>query len=69
MNWEAVGVIGEWIGGVAVFATLLYLAIQIKQNTKQLKSNSLDTLAHRMDAVLHTEARDVQLAKLMDKIA
>ncbi len=69
MNWEAIGAVGEWIGGVAVLATLLYLAIQIKQNTKQLKSNSLDTMAHRMDSVLHTEATDVQLAKLMDKIA
>lgn len=30
MNWEAVGAVGEVLGSVAVFATLGYLAIQIR---------------------------------------
>ena len=33
MNWEAIGAVGEIIGAVAVFATLVYLALQIRQNT------------------------------------
>lgn len=32
INWDALGAIGELIGAVAVVATLLYLAIQIRQN-------------------------------------
>jgi type III secretory pathway lipoprotein EscJ len=52
MNWEAIGAIGEWVGAVAVLATLIYLAVQIKQNTRQLKSNSLQNMASRMDGVL-----------------
>jgi hypothetical protein len=30
MCWEAVGVLGEWAGAVAVTATLVYLAIQVR---------------------------------------
>ena len=33
MNWDAIGAIGEIIGALAVFLTLVYLATQIRQNT------------------------------------
>ncbi len=34
---EALGNIGDFVGGLAVIATLLYLAIQVRQNTKLLR--------------------------------
>lgn len=34
MNWEAIGASGEVVGAIAVILTLLYLAIQIRQNTR-----------------------------------
>ena len=34
MNWEAIGAIGETVGAVAVVITLVYLAAQIRHNTK-----------------------------------
>ena len=34
MNWEAIGAIGEILGAFAVFASLLYLAIQIRHNSR-----------------------------------
>lgn len=34
MNWTAIGAIGELVGGIAVIGTLIYLATQIRQNTK-----------------------------------
>ena len=40
MDWEAVGAIGEAVGAVGVIATLGYLAIQIRQNTKALRTDS-----------------------------
>jgi hypothetical protein len=43
MNWEAIGAIGEIIGALAVFITLVYLALQIKQNTKAVQSSALDS--------------------------
>jgi len=33
MNWDAIGAIGELLGAAAVLATLIYLALQIRQNT------------------------------------
>jgi hypothetical protein len=33
MNWEAIGAIGDLVGGIAVVATLIYLSMQIRQNT------------------------------------
>jgi hypothetical protein len=32
VNWEAIAAIGEAVGGVAVIASLVYLAIQIRQS-------------------------------------
>jgi hypothetical protein len=31
MNWDAIGAIGELVGGAAVLVTLIYLAVQIRQ--------------------------------------
>lgn len=30
MNWEAIGAIGEIVGAMAVFITLIYLAVQVR---------------------------------------
>ena len=40
MNWEALGAIGEIIGAAAVFATLFYLAAQIKMQSRQLEKSN-----------------------------
>ena len=40
MDWEAIGAIGEVGGAVAVIATLIYLAGQLRQNTKALRSST-----------------------------
>jgi hypothetical protein len=37
MNWDAIGAIGEVLGATAVVVTLLYLGIQIRQNTEREK--------------------------------
>lgn len=35
MNWDAVGAIAEAAGAIAIFISLIYVAAQIRQNTKQ----------------------------------
>ncbi len=40
MNWEALGAIGETIGALGVIGTLVYLAVQIRQNTKSLRAST-----------------------------
>ncbi len=34
MNWDAIGAVGEILGAGAVFASLVYLASQIKSSSK-----------------------------------
>jgi len=47
MNWQAIGAIGEIVGAVAVVATLLYLARDIRQNSRSLAISALrDTTAN-----------------------
>ncbi len=37
MNWQAVGAIGEILGAVGVIVTLVYLAVQVRQNSHQIE--------------------------------
>ena len=37
---EALGNLGDFIGGIAVVATLIYLAVQVRQNTVALRTAS-----------------------------
>jgi hypothetical protein len=52
MNWDAIGAVGESLGALAVLVTLIYLAIQIKQNTAQQKREELVSIQHGQNAVI-----------------
>ena len=38
MNWEAIGAVGEVLGALGVIVTLGYLAVQIRHNTRSVRS-------------------------------
>lgn len=40
MNWEAIGAIGEIAGAAGVIATLVYLAAQIRLNTRTVRASA-----------------------------
>jgi hypothetical protein len=40
MNWDALGAIGEIIGACAVVITLIYVAVQMRQNNRQIAENT-----------------------------
>lgn len=44
MNWDAVGAAGEILGALAVFITLVYLALQVRQNTRAMKRTAFQEL-------------------------
>jgi len=52
MNWDAIGAIGESLGAIAVLVTLIYLAIQIRQNTAQQKREELVSIQHGQNSVV-----------------
>ena len=52
MNWEALGAIAEMIGSFAVVATIAYLVVQIRQNTRFAKIDAAQQLRIGMNDVL-----------------
>ena len=45
MNWDALGAIGDLIGGIAVIGSLVFVGLQVRQGNKISKSESLRGLA------------------------
>lgn len=45
MNIMELGALGEFLGAIGVMATLIYLAVQIKQNTRAMRENKRLALA------------------------
>ena len=58
MNWDAIGAIGELIGAIAVVITLIFLTVQLKQNTKSIRASTRSQ---------HTEAVSNTLATLQNQ--
>lgn len=50
MNWDALGAIAELLGAIAVFLTLAYLTVQVKQNSKALEQQNQFSAAQIMQA-------------------
>ena len=44
MNWDAVGAVAEIVGALGVLLTLIYLATQIRDNTRSLQAVSLQSI-------------------------
>ena len=67
MNWDALGAIGEVIGPLAVFFTLGYLAVQIRQNTKAVRASALDSSVNAVNAVRVAMFENVEVTALYRK--
>ena len=67
MNWEAIGVVAEVVAATGVIITLVYVAIQIKQNTASTRTLTQQQL---FDSVMEVNCRiadSPDIAKLMVK--
>jgi hypothetical protein len=40
MNWDAIGASAETLGAIAVIATLVYLTVQLRQNTRAIEHST-----------------------------
>ena len=54
MNWDALGAIAELLGAIAVFLTLAYLAIQVRQNSRGLEEQNKFSAAQIMQSKTDT---------------
>jgi hypothetical protein len=67
MNWEAIGAIGEIVGALAVFGTLAYLAVQIKQVKSDLHLSSYREANRIFNDVTGSVVNSPELAKTLEQ--
>jgi hypothetical protein len=67
VNWEAVGAIGQLVGAVLVGVTLIYLALQLRQNTSALKSSTFVAMSTSMGLTMEVLATHSDLSPLLIK--
>ncbi len=64
MNLEAMGNLGETIGGVAVVVSLVYLGIQMKHNTMSVRSATYQSIVAAAAACNVTLTQSPDLARI-----
>ena len=67
LNWEAIGAIANLFAALGVIATLIYLAMQIRQNTKAVRSSSIESLVHNLSATAQAAVENEYMVPLMLK--
>ena len=66
MDWNAIGAIGEVLGALAVFVTLIYLSRQVKESNKLAKSSAATDVMNgfgEVNAILTTPSLAAAMAK------
>ena len=64
MTIQDLGSIGEFVAAIATLATLIYLAVQIRQNTRVLRGTFHDSHVSRMQAWQIAVAGDAELGSI-----
>jgi hypothetical protein len=63
MSLQELGSVGEFIGGIAVLVTLIYLAVQLRQGNRLQSSEAIRTFMHEYNDTL-AQMEDPTLAEL-----
>jgi hypothetical protein len=63
MNWDAIGAIGEIVGASAVVVSLIYLAIQIKNQNAESRAATVQQVLES-NAVAISQLQDPDLAEI-----
>ncbi len=65
MNWDALGAIGELIGAAAVVGTLIYLSVQMRQNTNAVRLSSAQAVTEQLQYMFALMSSDEALAEII----
>ena len=65
MNWEAIGAIGEILGAIAVLVTLVYLAAQIRQNSRFVRAATYHSTSRARNEFNFAVATTPELSALL----
>jgi hypothetical protein len=67
MNWQAVSAISEFVGSGAVLTTVIYLAIQIRQNTRSVQASTRQAILQEDQLFISRAMDDPELIMLRFK--
>jgi hypothetical protein len=67
VNWEALGAIANLLAAIGVIATLIYLSIQIRQNTKAVRSSSVQNLVQSLSTTAQAVVENESMIPLLLK--
>ena len=62
---EALGNIGDFVGGIAVIITLIYLAVQIRENSRSTRLAAMQSSMLAAQNVQKLPAQDRDLARIL----
>ena len=65
MTLQDLGNIGEFVGAVGVVASLIYLALQIRQNSKLLRASTMQDMTSGAAMFVSSIAQDAETAGLL----
>ena len=68
INWEALGAIGEIIGSIGVFVSLIYLAIQMRHGAAETRDASIHSVM-QLSIQFRAESYTTELAEIRMKVA
>jgi len=69
VNWDAIGAVSELIGAVGVVITLIYLAVQIRQNTRAVRLDTSHNIMEEIRDMYSLMAEHGELADLVNRAA
>ncbi len=61
---ELIGGVGSAVGGIAVLATLIYLALQVRQNTSAIRASSSQEWANATSEIFMRIGGDLESARI-----
>jgi uncharacterized protein YoxC len=67
MTVEQLGNIGEFVAAIATVITLIYLAFQLRQNTRALKATAFQNVTSEMGKNVEHIMDNGELAKILGK--
>ena len=65
MDWDAVGAVAELLAAIGVIVSLIYLAVQVRLNTRLQKRNNLVDISTELATTARLTATNPELASLV----
>ena len=64
MNWDAIGAVGEILGAMAVIASLIFVGVQIRSNTRATQTAATHNISNTFLTLFKSFSDDPEMGRL-----